>query len=147
MMFNSKAILVAASLALVAFQSPVQAADFPEGSPKFKTSYQAVAEEVKTSKKPRVVVYSAPWCGPCFEMKKTVYPSPDIKAFHDKFEWVYVDIDDKANAPLVLAEQVNSIPRIDIVSPEGKKLAQEVGQVSVKQFSKLLLKGLSQSKG
>lgn len=139
-----KSYLIAASLMWGLVGGVIHAGDFPKNSPKFFTSYAEAEKVVQETKKPRVVVFSASWCGPCQEMKKSVYPDSAIQVFHDRFEWVYVDVEE--NEELATKFRVNSIPRIDILSADGKLLGQQVGGGTVNEFSSFLIKGLSMSK-
>ena len=122
------------------------ALSFPEGSPKFFESFTEGSKAAAASSKPRVVVYSSTWCGPCQEMKSKVYPTAEVKPFHSKYEWIYVDIDKPENEKLVLENQVDSIPRIDILNASGEVVAKQVGEVSARNFSEYLLKGLAKTK-
>lgn len=99
------------------------AADFPAGSPPFFRKYDEALEKAKSSGKPAIVIFSASWCPPCQEMKRTVYPSAEVRPLHDKFVWAYLDFDDPANRPLAAKYKVESIPQIFFFSPSGKPVA------------------------
>ena len=129
-----KAIL----LALAAATSFALASDFPKGSPEFKDSSVYALSAAKKSGKPVVMVFSAAWCGPCQTMKKEVYPSAAVKAFHDKFVWAYLDIDDERNASVAKKYGVDSIPHIEFLNAEGKEIDKQVGGNSPEDFAKTL---------
>ncbi len=129
-----KLILTLAALAAL----PLLAADFPKGSPKFLTSHDAALKEAAASGKPVILVFSAAWCPPCQAMKKSVYPSKEIKPFHDKFVWAYLDTDVEANAAAASKYGVEGIPHIEFLSSNGKSAGKQVGSSSPDDFAKTL---------
>lgn len=132
-------------LALFAATSLTLASDFPKGSPEFKDSSTQALSAAKKSGKPVIMVFSAAWCGPCQTMKKDVYPSEAVKAFHDKFVWVYLDIDDAKNEEISNKFSVNSIPHIEFLNAEGKEIDKQVGSNSAKEFAKTLASVLAKA--
>ncbi len=125
--------LVAAALAL-----PILAGDFPKGSPKFEHSLKSATAAAAKSGKPIVVVFSASWCGPCQVMKKDVYPSADVAALHDKFEWAYLDVDEEKNEKASKEFGVSGIPHIQFLDKAGKSLGNQVGSTSPGDFASTL---------
>jgi thioredoxin-related protein len=114
--------------------------DFPAGSPHFFTSYDAAAKAAKASGKPMVVVFSASWCPPCQVMKKEVYPSAEVKPWHSRFEWVYLDVDQKANGALADKFGVSGIPHIEFLDKDGNSVGEQVGSLESAEFVKRLEK-------
>jgi len=137
-----KAIL----LALAAVSSLALASDFPKGSPEFKDSSTYALSAAKKSGKPVVMVFSAAWCGPCQTMKKEVYPSAAVKAYHDKFVWAYLDIDDERNERVAKKYSVSSIPHIEFLDAEGKEIDKQIGSNSPEDFAKKLASILAKAK-
>jgi thiol:disulfide interchange protein len=133
-------------LLLAALALPALAADFPKGSPKFLTSYDAAVAAAKEQNKPVVVVFSAVWCPPCQVMKRSVYPSKEVAALHDQFVWAYLDTDEDANADAARKHKVSGIPHIEFLSPTGKSLGNQVGSTSPADFSGTLKKVLAKAK-
>jgi thioredoxin-related protein len=115
-----------------------QAGDFPKGSPEFQALYQSALEQGKKAGKPVILIFSASWCPPCQQMKKSVYPSDTIKPFHDKFVWAYLDADEAANQKPQQKYGVSGIPHIEIVDGEGTSLGQLVGGTTPASFAKTL---------
>ncbi len=124
--------------AFFAFGPSSSAAGFPKGSPSFKTDYNSALKASKASGKPMLVVFSATWCAPCQANKKKVYPSPSVKAYHDKFIWVYLDTDKKENTKVVQMFKVSGIPHIQFVSAGGKSIDKVVGGTTPSKFAKKL---------
>lgn len=136
---------IIATLSAVAFASALFASDFPEGSPAFTTSADTVMKAAKDNGKPAILVFSASWCGPCQAMKKDVYPSAEVKPYHDKFNWSYLDIDVEANGKLSDQYKVESIPHIFFVDGSGKVIDQQEGGDSPKAFAAKLAKVLKKA--
>lgn len=140
-------LLAAAALIAAAFIMPALAAshDFPEGSPKFLTDYKAAMEQSKKDGKPAILVFSAPWCPPCQAMKKSVYPSKEVAALHDKFVWAYLDVDEDVNSKAAQKYAVQGIPHIQFVDPSGKDLGNQVGSTTAGDFAGTLSKVLKKA--
>jgi thiol:disulfide interchange protein len=134
--------IAALFLSLTALTLFTQAADFPKGSPPFVSSYRQALSKAEKEGKPVVLVFSAAWCPPCQQMKKTVYPSAEVAALHDKFVWAYLDVDESGNAKTAEKYQVNGIPHIEFLSASGKSLGRQVGGVSSDRFADML-KGIA----
>jgi thioredoxin-related protein len=136
---NTRRSLLVATLAFAsALVLPAAAADFPKGSPKFETKYKSALAEAKKSGKPIIVVFSAAWCGPCQQMKKSTYPSSEVTPMHDKFVWAYLDTDEKDNAEVAKQFKVSGIPHIEFLDKEGKSLGNQVGSSPAPAFAKTL---------
>ena len=137
-----KAIL----LALAAATSLALASDFPKGSPEFKVSSDTALSAAQKSGKPVIMVFSAAWCPPCQAMKKDVYPSAAVKAFHDQFIWAYLDVDDERNEGVAQKFGVSSIPHIEFLNAEGKEIDKQIGGTSSEDFAKKLASILAKVK-
>lgn len=133
-----KITAVLAVFALLAASIPVVAGDFPKGSPAFKTNYAEALAAAKSEGKPVVLVFSAVWCPPCQAMKKEVYPSREVRAYHDKFVWAYLDVDEEANGKTAATYKVQGIPHIQFLSPDGQPVDQQIGASAPKDFAKTL---------
>ena len=124
-----------AALAVATF---TLAADFPKGSPKFEHSLRSALNDAKKNGKPIVAVFSAVWCGPCQTMKKDVYPSAEVTAYHDKFNWAYLDTDDNSNKRDAEKFGVSGIPHIQFLDAEGNPVDKQIGSNSHAAFAKVL---------
>lgn len=128
------ALMAAAAL----FIHPALASDFPEGSPAFVTAYDAAIKAAKEGGKPVVMIFSAAWCPPCQANKRRVYPSAEVRPYHDKFVWAYLDADDKANEAGMRNFGVSGIPHIEFLDKEGRSLGKVVGGTTPAAFAEQL---------
>jgi thioredoxin-like negative regulator of GroEL len=126
------------ALALVVACSAALAGDFPKGSPKFEDSLRSALNDAKKNGKPIVAVFSATWCPPCQAMKKDVYPSDAVKAYHDMFNWAYLDTDNNRNSRDGEKFGVSGIPHIQFLDAAGKPIDKQVGGNSPEAFAKKL---------
>jgi thiol:disulfide interchange protein len=132
---NRSRIAAAMIAGAALFIHPASASDFPEGSPAFVTAYDAALKAAKDGGKPVVMIFSASWCPPCQANKRRVYPSAEVKPFHDKFVWAYLDADQKANAAAMQKFGVSGIPHIEFLDKEGRSLGQAVGGTAPEAFA------------
>jgi len=133
-----KTLIKSFVLAALAASSLALASDFPKGSPDFEDSMRSALNDAKKNGKPIIAVFSASWCGPCQAMKKEVYPSDAVKAYHDKFNWAYLDTDDNRNQKAAGEYGVSGIPHIQFLDAAGKPLDKQVGSSSPDAFAKKL---------
>ena len=137
-----------ATLGLSAVFAPrSHAADFPKGSPSFVSSYDAALKAAKEGGKPLILVFSASWCPPCQANKQNVYPSAQVKPFHNKFVWAYLDTDLRTNAVAAEKFGVSGIPHIQFLSKDGTSLGNLVGGTSPQDFAATLTQVLGKSAG
>lgn len=136
MKHRNRSRIAAATIAVAAlFIHPATASDFPEGSPAFVTAYDAALKAAKDGGKPAVMIFSAAWCPPCQANKRRVYPSAEVKPFHEKFVWAYLDADDKANEAAMRNFGVSGIPHIEFLDKEGRSLGKVVGGTTPEAFA------------
>ncbi|WP_050025640.1 thioredoxin family protein [Verrucomicrobium sp. BvORR034] len=133
-----KTLIKSLALVLLTSAALVHAGDFPKGSPKFESSLRSALNDAKKNGKPIVAVYSAVWCGPCQAMKNNVYPSDSVKPLHDKFNWAYLDADDKRNEKDMKKFGVSGIPHIEFLNAAGESVGKQVGGNSPEAFASKL---------
>lgn len=93
-------------------------------------SVEAGMSEAQLGKKPVLVLFTADWCPPCKRLKGESLPDPELAAYLDaNYVLVKVDLTNRRGPNNAVAEQFNvqSIPRLFIVSPDGYELAQTGG--------------------
>ncbi|MDF1753292.1 MAG: thioredoxin family protein [Verrucomicrobiales bacterium] len=129
-----KKTLAVSAITLGILTASQQSSDAQE----FSHDFEEASELAKKSQKPLIVVFSATWCPPCQKMKKSVYPSTEVKPYHDSFVWAYLDADESKNRPLMSKYGVNGIPHISFLSPGGNLVGHFAGAVSPEQFTKIL---------
>ena len=137
----SPLVFVAAFAAL-----PLLAGEFPKGSPAFESSVAKVQAKAKKSGKPYILIFSADFCPPCVEMREKVYPSSEIAAFHDKFEWAYIDVGDESKAEEMLQEiakyGISPLPHFKFFDKNGKPLGNEIGPANATGLAANLTRAL-----
>ena len=131
------ALLITLGLGVFSAQTST-ASDFPKGSPTFVTGYNAALKAATKTGKPVIAIFSASWCPPCQANKQNVYPSAEVKPFHDKFVWAYLDADEEANVPAMKKFGVSGIPHIQFLDVKGASVGKLVGGTSPKAFRKEL---------
>jgi thioredoxin-like negative regulator of GroEL len=124
--------------AAAAFTITTVHADSKSSKPAFEKSYEAVLKKAKASGKPVIVIFSATWCPPCQAMKKDVYPSKEVAAYHDKFEWAYLDTDEASNAEAAKKHRVEGIPHIAFLKSDGQEIDKQVGGSDPADFADTL---------
>jgi thioredoxin-related protein len=80
-------------------------------------------------------------------MKKEVYPSAEVKPYHDKFVWAYLDADDESNAADAEKYGVSGIPHIQFLDKNGNPVDKQVGSSSPEEFASTLKSVLKKTGG
>jgi thiol:disulfide interchange protein len=115
--------------------------------PVFEHKLSDALAKAKAEGKPVIAIFSAVWCGPCQMMKKEVYPSAEVKPYHDKFVWAYLDADDESNAADEEKYGVSGIPHIQFLDKNGNPVDKQVGSSSPEEFASTLKSVLKKTGG
>ena len=92
----------------------------------WRPDYPAALAEARESGKPAMLYFTAPWCGPCQEMRQYTWNDATLAAtLQAKFVPVKLDLD--ANPDLAGRYDIRSIPAMLIVTADGRELRREVG--------------------
>lgn len=98
----------------------------------WRTDFQSAADEAKRTGKPMLLDFSASWCGPCQEMRRTTWSDPQVA--RDLANDVPVQIDLDSNPALARQFSVGAIPHLDLVDPSGQVMASTEGLMSPDEF-------------
>ena len=102
----------------------------------WRTDYAAALRESRATGKPMLLDFTAEWCGPCQEMRRTTWSDPAVaQALRD---YVPAQIDLDTHHDLATEFGVAAIPHLTIVSAEGAVVSAEEGELSPEQFRQWL---------
>lgn len=118
---------------LVCFGSFLAQADDGAGWGSDLTNALQVA---KTSKRPVLIQFTAPWCPYCRQMEGKTFEDPVVAGALGQFERVAVNIDQ--NAALAAQHAVHGIPAFVMLDPEGDEVAKTTGFMDAGAFNKWL---------
>ena len=90
------------------------------------TLTQAKAESASTHK-PVLAYFTASWCGPCQRMKQDTWPDPRVEKALERYIPVKIDVDQHPD--LAREFQVDGIPRLQIIAPDGAVGPAHVGLI------------------
>lgn len=111
--------------------------DHDSGGIEWSTNYQTGLQQAKQENKAVLMVFSASWCPPCKEMKKTTYKNSDVKQLvESKFVPIYLDSDKET----ALAEKFNvqGIPAYYVLKSDGSQVKSFIGYHDAEEFSAVL---------
>lgn len=114
-----------------------------EGAPVFHSNFEEARKVSAESGKPMITIFSATWCPPCQQMKRSVYPSAEVAPYHNSFVWAYLDADEKNNRGLMSKFEVSGIPHISFVASDGQLMGHFAGAVSPADFANILKRVLA----
>jgi thiol:disulfide interchange protein len=101
-------------------------------------SYGDALARARQEGKPVLLIFTAPWCGPCQKMKNEVYPSAPVQAVAGRLVWHTVDVDQRENQALARQHGVRSIPTLVIIDAEGQVKARITGGRSPRDLAEWL---------
>ncbi len=91
----------------------------------WRTDYDAALAEGKKTGKPILIDFSATWCPPCQEMKRSAWPDSRVASLATtKFIPLAMDVDSAGAKDPAAKYGISTIPSIVIVDSDGKVLRQ-----------------------
>ena len=121
--------VLTALIAATAGVSPAQAASIT-----WTESLTTAMSQSKKTGKPVFIDFSAVWCGPCKEMKKTTFK--DAKVIAESKKWIMVHIDGDKQEKVAAKYKVEAYPTLLIMSPKGREVSRVVGGQNASEFLK-----------
>ena len=69
---------------------------------------------------PLVIQFTASWCAPCQKFKQETLTNKDVRAFFDKEQAIFLEIDTDVHPEIAKQFGVKSLPEIVIMTPQGR---------------------------
>ena len=102
----------------------------------WRNDFQSASLEARTAGKPMLLDFSASWCGPCQDMRRTTWSDPEVaRALRD---YVPVQIDIDAHPELASQFGAAAIPHLTLIDAAGKIVAAQEGEMSSHEFKSWL---------
>lgn len=86
---------------------------------KWEKSFATAKQLATRSKKPLLIDFYAPWCGPCHKMEEETFTNPTVRALMARMVCVRLNVD--KNPPQAHQYGVSSIPRLIVLPPNSTK--------------------------
>jgi thioredoxin-like negative regulator of GroEL len=102
----------------------------------WRTDYASALRESRATGKPMLLDFTAEWCGPCQDMRRTTWSDPAVA--HALRGYVPVQINLDAHPDLATQFGVSAIPHLVIVGNDGSVVSAEEGELSPEQFQQWL---------
>lgn len=84
-----------------------------------QNSFEEILQVAQKANKPILAVFSAVWCGPCQQVKASVFKSDDFKKVADEVVLLYIEQTTKEGAAYNSKYKVNSYPSFKIFSMQS----------------------------
>ena len=106
---------------------------------KWERSFEEALKKAKASRKPILVDFWADWCGWCHRLDKTTYVDPMVVRKAEEFVAVKVNTEGtRKEAEIAIRYDVQSLPTILFLSPEGHQVHRLNGFQGPGQFPRTL---------
>lgn len=102
----------------------------------WRSNYASALRESRATGKPMLLDFTAEWCGPCQDMRRTTWSDPAVA--HALQGYVPVQINLDAHSDLATQFGVAAIPHLTIVGEDGSVIAAEEGELSPEQLRQWL---------
>jgi len=104
----------------------------------WRTEFADAQKESAASGKPMLLYFTASWCGPCQEMKRTTWADTKVEESLRRFVPVKIDVD--ANGALAQRYAIQSIPKVILIDDNGNSIRSTEGYLDPKGFLSWLAK-------
>jgi thioredoxin-like negative regulator of GroEL len=111
----------------------------PSAGIKWERSFEEALKKAKASRKPILVDFWADWCGWCHRLDKTTYVDPVVVRKAEEFVAVKVNTEgNRKESEVAIRYDVQSLPTILFLSPEGRQVHRLNGFQGPGQFPRTL---------
>ena len=102
----------------------------------WRTDFHAAELESRNTGKPMLLDFTAEWCGPCQDMRRTTWSDAAVARAVQGYVPVQIDLDEHKD----LASQfgVAAIPHLAILDKDGRILASQEGELPPGEFQQWL---------
>lgn len=98
----------------------------PKDNIPWRTDVAAATAEAKDAGKPLLFYFTAAWCGPCQQMKRTTWGDAAVDA-RLRSAYVPVKVDVDANPGTALLYDITSVPTVIVLDADGTVERQTTG--------------------
>lgn len=98
----------------------------------WRTDYEAAVRESRATGKPMLLDFTAEWCGPCQDMRRTTWSDPAVAQSLAAYIPVQINLD--THADLATQFGVSAIPHLTVVGSDGSVVTAEEGELSPEDF-------------
>ena len=122
-------LLVSAGILLTSMATFAQKPAIPEDL-FFKGSLKEAKAKAKAENKRLMVMTSATYCGPCKQLEREVYPTPEFRELRDKNNLIlkyYHDLDKNDPDSIHKIYKIKAYPSFIVLSPEGEEMVRIAG--------------------
>jgi thiol:disulfide interchange protein len=128
--------VLAIALGMVVFAGIRKAMEGKEAI-RWRTSLAKAREESAASRKPVLAYFTATWCGPCQEMKRTTFADPRVAdALEQSVVPVKIDVDE--HPEIARDFRITNIPVMQIIRPDGERGPARMGFTSADELLRWL---------
>lgn len=129
-------VVIAVAIGMAVFAAIRKAGEGKENIP-WRLSLTDARQEAAASGKPVLAYFTATWCGPCQQMKRTTFADPRVEAaLKDSVVAVKIDVDEHPD--LARDFGVTGIPRMQLIRPDGQLGPARVGLTSADELLRWL---------
>lgn len=112
---------------------------------RFSTDLDAALADARQGRVPLVLVFGAAWCPNCQRIARTTFAAPEVLSLAERFRWVYIDID--RDLTLARSYEVEAIPHVSLLDPQGNQRVRMIGAVRPSDFRAYLEDFLKEGEG